>query len=75
MSDKHDKTDDQPAYINANRRGFLQGAAVAGGVAATGVAVAADTVDETPVQLDTSVKSKGYKRSEHVEKYYQRARF
>lgn len=75
MSDKHDKKTDQPAYINANRRGFLQGAAVASGVAATGIAVAAETIDEPSVESVAPVNGKGYERTEHVNKYYQRARF
>jgi len=76
MSEKQDKDTTQPAFINADRRGFLQGAAVAGGVAATGVAVA-ETIDAPAAEPQPASEGsgKGYKLTEHVKKYYQRARY
>ncbi|MFK7995489.1 MAG: twin-arginine translocation signal domain-containing protein [Granulosicoccus sp.] len=75
MSDKQEVKTKKPAFINANRRGFLQGAAVAGGVAATGVAAAADSVDVPVDQMAKTVEGKGYELTDHVRKYYKRARF
>ena len=75
MSDEQDKNSNETTFINANRRGFLQGAAVAGGVAATGVAIAAGATDELPVeQTEELAGNKGYEPNEYVKKYYQRAR-
>ena len=71
---KKPKTD--PAFINANRRGFLQGAAVAGGAAATGVATAVASTDATIEKPeDVTSGSKGYELTDHIKKYYKRARF
>jgi len=75
MSKKKDSPAKQPAFIDANRRGFLQGAAVAGGVAATGVAVAADGTEIPVDQADVAVNGKGYELTDHIRKYYKRARF
>lgn len=73
MSDTQDEKQSKPAFINANRRGFLQGAAVAGGVAASGVATAGST-DIPADQPATVVGSKGYELNDYVKKYYKRAR-
>jgi len=76
MNDKQDDKAATPKFINANRRGFLQGAAVAGGVAATGAAAAADLIDvEVSTETQTQTKSGGYQETDHVKKYYKRARF
>lgn len=65
----------KPRFINAGRRGFLQGAAVAGGAAASGVAQSGDSpVDTAPVASESS-KAEGYRLTDHVRKYYKRARF
>lgn len=71
MSDSSEKT----RFINARRRGFLQGAAVAGGAVAAGSAVAstADIAAEEP--LTTGKQTKGYELTDHIRKYYKRARF
>lgn len=63
-------------YINAKRRGFMQGAAVATGTVASGASLAATdaSMDAMPVE-PVEPKAKGYQRTEHVERYYQRARF
>jgi len=74
MSDKPNDKQTQPAFINANRRGFLQGAAVAGGAVATGVATAADAV-ELPSEGPAALQSgKGYELNDYVRNYYKRAR-
>jgi len=62
-------------FINAKRRGFLQGSVVAGGAVATGAAEAA--VDST-VEAVEPVKTKGhagYRLTDKVKRYYERARF
>ena len=68
---------EKPKFIDAKRRGFLQGAAVAGGVAATGAAAAAsdviDNAGDSPALKP--VKGKGYALTDHVKKYYEKARF
>ena len=74
MSDTPEKTG--PAFINANRRGFLQGAAVASGAAATGVATAVASSETTPDSVVVeSTEAKGYQLTDHIKKYYKRARF
>lgn len=74
MSDRQDDNPEKPAFINANRRGFLQGAAVASGVAASGMVAAADVdvVTEKPAEV---INGKGYELTDHVKTYYKRARF
>jgi len=62
-------------YINAKRRGFLQGSVVAGGVVATGTVVAADAVEETPVEPSKTEGHARYRLTDKVRRYYQRARF
>jgi hypothetical protein len=63
-------------FINARRRGFLKGAAVAGSVTATGAAIADERVDSL---ADTAVPSpagsKGYHETDLVREYYKKARF
>jgi len=73
MNDKQEEKAVTPAFINADRRGFLQGAAVTGGVAVTGVGTASDIAvqAETPV---LSTQDKGYELNDYVKKYYKRAR-
>lgn len=73
MSEKQDDKKSKPAFIDANRRGFLQGAAVAGGVAASGVAVAADSIDQSD-QSAIVVDGQGYELNDYVKKYYKRVR-
>ncbi len=64
-----------PRFINARRRGFLQGAAVAGGAVATGAVVASDVVEPIAAPDHPAKKNKGYERNEYVSRYYARARF
>ena len=73
-------TDKQtPKFINAKRRGFLQGAVVAGGAATTGAAISgevlADAIDNVGIDDGQPPGKKGYERTEHVSRYYSRARF
>lgn len=69
----------EPRYIDAGRRVFMQGAAVTGVTAATGAtALAGDVMsaDVDPLeQPGSKVGESGYQRTEHVQKYYKRARF
>jgi len=62
--------------IDAKRRGFMQGSAVVGAAAATGVATAdaLDTDVQVPVKKDTS-KHAGYRVTDRVREYYAKARF
>ena len=64
-------------FIDAKRRGFLAGAVVAGGAAATGAvgAVAAGDDEAAPVAAPAPVEPRGYRVTEHVRKYYDKARF
>ena len=68
---------EKPKFIDAKRRGFLQGAAVAGGVAATGAAAASDVIENAGDSSapDTVANGKGYELTDHVKKYYAKARF
>ena len=72
-------TDKQtPKFINARRRGFLQGAVVAGGAATTGAALSGEALVEgiERIEIDDgqTTGKKGYERTEHVSRYYARAR-
>ena len=69
--------DKKTKFIDAKRRGFLAGAAVAGGAAATGAARAVgDAVAEpAPAPEAPTPGSRGYRETEHVRKYYAKARF
>ena len=63
-----------PAFINAKRRGFLQGAAVASGTVASGAALSGEVL-EAPIEVvEPEQVSKGYERNEYVKRYYARAR-
>jgi hypothetical protein len=62
-------------FINAKRRGFLQGTVVAGGAVAAGVATAKPAViDATPAPVKAH-KSAGYRLTDQVRMYYAKARF
>lgn len=62
-------------FIDARRRGFLQGAAVAGGAAAVGPAVAGPRIDEAERVTENAPVSSGYRETDHVREYYAKARF
>jgi len=66
----------QTRFIDAKRRGFLKGAAVASTAAATGTAAASTTLDAELVPApESTTESKGYRLTDHVRTYYDRARF
>jgi len=65
-------------YIDAKRRGFMQGSVVAGGAVATGAVNAAisDTGDlNEQVAPAKTAGHAGYRLTDKVRRYYQRARF
>ncbi len=68
---------DKPRFIDAKRRGFLQGAAIAGGAATTAVDTAGDSLEAAAAATDVqnTTDSKGYELTDHVKKYYEKARF
>lgn len=62
-------------FINAKRRGFIQGSVVAGGAVATGAAeAAADAAIETAEPSKTEGHA-GYRLTDKVKRYYKMARF
>lgn len=74
MSEDKKSTSTGPTFINANRRGFLQGAAVASGVAATGVASAVENIDVAAQTTEVIKGNKGYELNDYRRQYYKRAR-
>ena len=63
-------------YIDAKRRGFMQGSVVAGGAVATGaVDAAVSAPEEVIVEVKPGEGHAGYKLTDKVRRYYQRARF
>jgi hypothetical protein len=64
----------EPNFINAKRRGFLQGAAVAGGTVASGVAVSSEVFEAEAAVLQPEKGHKGYEENEYRKRYYARAR-
>ena len=69
--------DEKTKFIDAKRRGFLAGVAVAGGAAATGAAraVGDEVVVPAPAEAPATPPSRGYRETDHVRKYYAKARF
>ena len=70
MKDKKDKK-----FINAKRRGFMQGAAVAGAATVTGVATTAAQAAELDDVVVKPESGDRYKDSDYVRAYYRSARF
>ena len=64
----------EPSFINAKRRGFLQGAAVASGAVATGSAVSAEVLEPAAEVIQPVKGHKGYEENEYRKRYYARAR-
>lgn len=62
-------------FINAKRRGFLQGTAVATGAAATGAVSAETLTAPAPIEVTDTSKHAGYKKTDKVRTYYAKARF
>ena len=68
-----DESGQRTKYIDAKRRGFLQGAVVATGAAAGGGALAAEPL-EVPVPGAEPKADAGYRETDHVRAYYAAAR-
>lgn len=67
---------DGTRFIDARRRSFLQGTAAAGAVAVAGGVQADDLAAvAAPEAPPVPVKSAGYRLTDHVRTYYDRARF
>ena len=66
-------SDRSTTFIDAKRRGFLQGATLAGAAAATGVGVAAP-LPEPVVDGVEPKRDAGYRETDHVRAYYAAAR-
>lgn len=60
-------------FIDAKRRGFLQGAVLATGAAAGGGALAAEPL-EAPAPAAEPKPHAGYRETDHVRAYYAAAR-
>ncbi|MBX2837960.1 MAG: twin-arginine translocation signal domain-containing protein [Gammaproteobacteria bacterium] len=65
----------KPKFINAKRRGFLQGSAVATGAAATGAVSAETIVPEMNLDEAKPAKHAGYRKTDKVRTYYAKARY
>ena len=78
MSDKSDPKSiaaKGPRFIDAKRRGFLQGAVVAGGAAASGASLAHHEGDHAAEpEVIAKPVSTGYRETDHVRDYYAAAR-
>ncbi len=61
-------------FIKTERRSFLKGAAVAGGVAVVAPS-AAVAVENAPEVEPVAAGDKGYEENDYIRKYYQIARF
>jgi len=62
-------------FIDAKRRGFMQGAAVAGAATAAGAASTSAQADHLP-ELEVEPKTKDrYTETDYVKAYYRNARF
>ena len=70
-----DKRDTPKTFIDARRRGFLQGAVLAGGAAAGGATLARDGADHDVAVEPSESVSRGYRETDHVREYYAKARF
>jgi len=69
---------DKPKFINAKRRGFLQGATVATAAAtaaASGTSIAAEPEVIEPTTPEDHTSSTTYRETEVVKLYYRNARF
>jgi len=69
------KETEKPKFIDAKRRGFMQGTAVAGTATVAGVAsTAADAVELDDV-ITTPKTGDRYEETDYVRAYYRNARF
>jgi len=62
-------------FIDAKRRGFMQGSVVAGAAVATGAAEASIDAPVESVQPSKTEGHAGYRLTENVKRYYKKARF
>ncbi len=62
-------------FIKTERRSFLKGAAVAGGVAVIAPTAAVATEASGPVEPVITSADKGYEENDYIRNYYDRARF
>ena len=62
-------------FINARRRGFLQGSAIAGGAVAAGVTLAESPLADNVTEPLQKPKHAGYRATDRVRRYYAKARF
>jgi len=62
-------------FIDAKRRGFMQGAAVAGAATVTGVAATTAQATELTDAIVKPESGDRYKDSEYARTYYRNARF
>ena len=69
-----DESGQRTKYIDAKRRGFLQGAVLATGAAAGGGALAAGGSGEALVPTAEPKAQSGYRETDHVRAYYAAAR-
>jgi len=64
--------------VSMNRRGFLKGAAIAGGAAAVSTLTQGVTADTQIVKKPARAaddKPEGYRMTPHIREYYEKARF
>ena len=75
MNEKKAKGEGGTRFIDARRRGFLQGAVLAGGAAASGATLADAGVERAEPGPEGPADASGYRLTEHVREYYAKARF
>ena len=69
-----DDSGQRTKYIDAKRRGFLQGAVLATGAVAGGGALAAEPLDAVVAVPAEPKAHAGYRETDHVRAYYAAAR-
>ena len=69
------KTKAGTRFIDARRRGFLQGAVVAGGAAASGATLARESPEHDLPAEPAKPAGAGYRETDHVREYYAKARY
>jgi len=65
----------KPKFIDAKRRGFMQGAAVATAATAAGVASTTAQAVELEEAIETPTSGDRYKETDYTRAYYRNARF
>ncbi len=69
-----DNKPQQQQAVNAERRGFLRKAGLAGGAAAAAMATGASAAPAPAPEPTRAEPSRGYQETEHVRAYYDSAR-